>query len=90
MPGSVRLPVAVRFPAPAAAHLVRERQRSGIGRKKAGEIISSASAGPGLSARNPVINVAMLHHAVSPVAGYNDMIKNKNPDPVQQFFQLDR
>ena len=70
----------------------RERFRSGSGSVKKAEahLLLRLSAGPGLSALDPVINIPVLYHRVSPVAGYDDMIENENSDPVQQPLKLNR
>ena len=43
---------------------------------------------PGLPAFDPVIDIPVLDHRIGPVAGYDDMIENQNPDPIQQPLEL--
>ena len=70
-------------------HGVRSRYRPGIGRKKNGGLIPPL-APVCLPALDPVINIAVLDHAVSPVTGYDDMIEDQYADPVEQALELKR
>lgn len=43
-----------------------------------------------LSAFDPVIDISVLDHRVSPVSGDDDVIENQDPDSVQQALELNR
>ena len=88
--GSVLLLLLGRCPAGCGRTVCASGGAPEPGAKKAEGNPLRAGAGSGLSARNPVINVAMLDHAVSPVTGYDDMIEDQYADPVQQALELKR
>ena len=39
---------------------------------------------------DPVIDIPMLDHAVCPIPRHDDMVKDQDPDSVQQLLKLDR
>ena len=64
-------------------------RRSGRRRQeKTGGGCSSACPAAGSPAFDPVIDIPVLDHRVSPVTGYDDVVQYQDPDPVQQPLEL--